>query len=138
MNLRPEDTAAGPGGAGKVRAVRLSRRQFEALVAEALDAIPDGLARLMDNVVVVVEDWPTDEQRGEHESLFGYYEGTALTERSDYSGVMPDRITIFRGPLCEACETEDDLIDEVYVTVVHEVAHHFGISDERLAELGWD
>jgi predicted Zn-dependent protease with MMP-like domain len=118
--------------------VRLSRREFEALVAEALDAIPEGLARFMDNVVVIVEDWPTDEQRGGHESLFGYYEGTALTERLDYSGVMPDRITIFRGPLCEACETEDDLIDEVYVTVVHEVAHHFGISDERLTELGWD
>ncbi len=118
--------------------MRLSRREFEALVAEALDAIPEGLARFMDNVVVIVEDWPTDEQRGEHDSLFGYYEGTALTERFDYSGVMPDRITIFRGPLCEACETEDDLIDEVYVTVVHEVAHHFGISDERLTELGWD
>jgi predicted Zn-dependent protease with MMP-like domain len=120
--------------------VRLSRREFEALVAEALDAIPEGLARLMDNVVVVVEDWPTDEQRSDHETLFGYYEGTALTERSPlyYSGVLPDRITIFRGPLCEACETEDDLIDEVYVTVVHEVAHHFGISDERLEELGWD
>lgn len=118
--------------------MRLSRREFEALVAEALDAIPEDLARLMDNLVVVVEDWPTDEQRGEHESLFGYYEGTALTERYDYSGFMPDRITIFRGPLCEACETEEDLIDEVYVTVVHEVAHHFGISDERLTELGWD
>jgi predicted Zn-dependent protease with MMP-like domain len=120
--------------------MRLSRRQFEALVAEALDAIPEGLARLMDNVVVVVEDWPTDEQRGEHETLFGYYEGTALTERSPlyYSGVMPDRITIFRGPLCEAFETEEDLIDEVYVTVVHEVAHHFGIDDDRLTELGWD
>lgn len=120
--------------------MRLSRRQFEALVAEALDAIPDHLAEMMDNVVVVVEDWPTDEQRGEHDTLFGYYEGTDLTRRSPlaYSGVLPDRITIFRGPLCDACETEDDLVDQIYVTVVHEVAHHFGISDERLAELGWD
>jgi predicted Zn-dependent protease with MMP-like domain len=138
VNLLPESPAARSSLPGRVRGVRLSRREFEALVAETLDAIPEGLARLMDNVVVIVEDWPTDEQRGEHESLFGYYEGTALTERLDYSGVMPDRITIFRGPLCEACETEDDLIDEVYVTVVHEVAHHFGISDERLTELGWD
>ena len=120
--------------------MRLSRRQFEALVADALDSIPEELARLMDNVVVVVEDWPTAEQRGEHGSLFGLYEGMDLTERSplSYSGVLPDRITIFRGPLCEACETEDDLAEEILVTVVHEVAHHFGISDERLEELGWD
>jgi predicted Zn-dependent protease with MMP-like domain len=120
--------------------VRLSRRQFEALVADALDAIPPQLAALMDNVVVVVEDWPRPDQLGEHESLFGLYEGTDLTQRSPlhYSGVMPDRITIFRGPLCQACETEEDLYEEVLVTVVHEVAHHFGISDERLGELGWD
>lgn len=126
--------------AGKVRVVRLSRRQFEALVAEALDAIPDGLGQMMDNVVVLVEDWPTDDQRGEHDTLFGFYEGTDLTQRSplDYSGVLPDRITIFRGPLCQAFETDDDLVDQVYVTVVHEVAHHFGITDERLEELGWD
>lgn len=120
--------------------MRLSRRRFESLVGEALDAIPPELARLMDNVVVVVEDWPTPEQLGEHHSLFGLYEGTDLTQRSPlhYSGVLPDRITIFRGPLCEACETEDDLAEEILVTVVHEVAHHFGISDRRLHELGWD
>lgn len=124
--------------------MQLSRRDFEALVAEALDEIPDELAVLMDNVVVVVEDWPTEEQcgdlqSGEHGTLFGLYEGMNLIERAAfYSGVMPDRITIFRGPLCEACETEDDLFEEVVVTVIHEVAHHFGISDERLEELGWD
>lgn len=120
--------------------MELSRRRFEELVSEALDAIPDELAALMDNVAVIVEDRPTEEQRGEHHSLFGLYEGTDLTERSplNYSGVMPDRITIFRLPLCQACDNEDDLYEEILVTVVHEVAHHFGISDERLDELGWD
>jgi predicted Zn-dependent protease with MMP-like domain len=119
--------------------VRLSRREFEALVAEALDAIPEELARLMENVAVVVEDWPHPDQLAGHGSLFGLYEGISLTARSplSYGGVLPDRITIFRGPLCEACETEQDLADEIYATVVHEVAHHFGISEERLEELGW-
>lgn len=130
-----------PAASGRYRpAVELSRRRFEELVSEALDAIPEELAALMDNVAVIVEDRPTDEQRGHHDSLFGIYEGTDLTERSlsDYTMVMPDRITIFRLPLCEACDTEDDLYEEILVTVVHEVAHHFGISDERLEELGWD
>ena len=119
--------------------MRLSRREFEALVADALDAIPEDLARLMDNVAVVVEDWPRPDQLTGHASLFGLYEGTALTHRSplSYGGVLPDRITIFRGPLCDACETEEALAEEIYTTVVHEVAHHFGISEERLEELGW-
>jgi len=110
-------------------------------VADALDEIPEELARMMENVAVVVEDWPTDEQRAEHGgALFGLYEGTDLTQRSpiSYSGVLPDRITIFRGPLSEACDTEEDLAEEILVTVVHEIAHHFGISDDRLEELGWD
>jgi predicted Zn-dependent protease with MMP-like domain len=126
-------------GTVSVAGMRLSRREFEAVVADALDAIPPELARLMENVAVVVEDWPRPDQLAGHESLFGLYEGTALTERSplSYGGVLPDRITIFRGPLCEACETEEDLWEEVYATVVHEVAHHFGISEERLEELGW-
>lgn len=110
------------------------RRVFEALVAEALDSIPEELARQMDNVAVIVEDWPP-----EGEQLLGLYEGVALTERSPftYGGVLPDRITIYRGPLCALAEDEDDLAEEVYTTVVHEVAHLFGISDERLHELGW-
>jgi predicted Zn-dependent protease with MMP-like domain len=117
----------------------LSLRRFQALVADALDAIPPELAELMDNVAVIVEDWPTSEQRGDDGTLFGLYEGHDLTERSPlyYSGVMPDRITIFRGPLCGACADEEELADQIYVTVVHEVAHHFGISDDRLDELGW-
>lgn len=102
-------------------------------MAEALDSIPPELAGLLDNVVVVVEDI------GPEPDLFGLYEGTPLTERGDYGGMaMPDRISIYRRPICSVCRTEDEVVEEVLVTVVHEVAHHFGISDERLDELGWD
>ncbi|HEX5616256.1 MAG TPA: metallopeptidase family protein [Acidimicrobiia bacterium] len=109
------------------------------LVAEALDALPDDLAAAMDNVAVLVEDWPTDEQQGDStEPILGLYEGVALTERSIFDTVrLPDRITLFRGPLCDAALDEDDLVEQVLVTVVHEVAHHFGIDDDRLDELGW-
>lgn len=120
--------------------LHLSPERFEELVAEALDEIPDELAALMDNVVVVVED--RCDEPGEAD-LLGRYEGVSLTEREDYGGfgggfVMPDRISIFRLPLCAACADEDELVEEVAVTVVHEVAHHFGIDDDRLVELGWD
>jgi predicted Zn-dependent protease with MMP-like domain len=108
--------------------------EFEDLVAEALDEIPDELARLVDNVVIVVED---DSPEGE--SLLGLYEGVPLTERgASYAGVMPDRITIYRRPILSICDTTDDVLDEVHITVVHEIAHHFGIDDQRLHELGWD
>lgn len=121
-------------------AVQLNRRQFEALVADALDAIPPELGGLIENVVVVVEDWPSDEQMDEHGELFGLYEGTDIIARSplSYSGTMPDRITVFRGPLCLAFDDADELAEEILVTVVHEIAHHFGITDERLEELGWE
>lgn len=112
----------------------MSRAHFEELVGEALDEVPPQLQRLMDNVVVLVEDDPPPEDP----DLLGLYEGFALTERGvDYAGVLPDRITIFRRPILSICETEDDVIDEVAVTVVHEIAHHFGIDDHRLHELGW-
>jgi predicted Zn-dependent protease with MMP-like domain len=108
--------------------------EFEDLVAEALDEIPEELARLVDNVVFVVED-DSDEERG---SLLGLYEGVPLTARGTwYAGVMPDRITVFRRPILALCDTVDDVVDEVHVTVVHEIAHHFGIDDERLHELGY-
>ena len=108
--------------------------EFEGLVSDALDAIPEELARLLDNVVVLVEDDPPAEDPG----LLGLYEGTPLTARGDwYSGVLPDRITLFRRPLLELCGSREELVDEVLVTVVHEVAHHFGIDDDRLHELGW-
>jgi predicted Zn-dependent protease with MMP-like domain len=117
----------------------VSNSRFEALVSEALDQIPAELGDVMENVVVIVEEWPTPDQLEEHGPLFGLYEGTDLTQRSplSYSLVMPDRITIFSGPISEACETEDELFDEILDTVIHEVAHHFGIDDDRLDELGW-
>jgi len=112
----------------------MSRGEFEDLVSEALDTVPPQLTKLMRNVVIVVED-DSPPQTG---TLLGLYEGVPLTERGDtYAGFLPDRITIFRRPLLAICDTRDDLVREVRVTVVHEIAHHFGISDERLHELGW-
>jgi predicted Zn-dependent protease with MMP-like domain len=113
----------------------MSRQDFEEAVSDALDTVPAELARLMDNVVVLVEDDPPD---GE-DDLLGLYEGTPLTERGDgwASGSLPDRITIFRNPTLGACDTREDVVAEVRVTVVHEIAHHFGIDDDRLHELGW-
>ncbi len=108
-------------------------QRFEGLVADALDDIPDELAQLMDNVVVVAEDAHPDEA-----DLLGLYEGIPLTERDDYGGlVMPDRVTVYRVPLCAMCATEEELVDQVTITVVHELAHHFGIDDDVLHDLGW-
>jgi predicted Zn-dependent protease with MMP-like domain len=106
--------------------------RFERLVDEALDDVPDELWAQFENVAVIVED-----QDDEEPDLLGIYEGIPLTERDEYGGALPDVIRIFRLPLCRMCEDEDDLIDEVYVTVVHEFAHHLGIDDDRLHELGW-
>ena len=114
--------------------VEMDRRQFEDLVGEALDEVPPELLRLMQNVVILVEDNPPPGEPG----LLGLYEGYALTERGwNYGGVLPDRITIYRNPILAICDTEDDVVEEVAVTVVHEIAHHFGIDDRRLHELGW-
>jgi len=120
--------------------VELAREQFEQLVADALDSLPPKLGEMMDNVAVLVEDWPTAEQLGGvRGTLLGRYEGVALTRRSplSYAGTMPDRIFIFRGPICRLATTEHDLVELVRTTVIHEVGHHFGISDARLRELGW-
>ena len=107
--------------------------RFEGLVIDALDAIPVELALLMDNVIVLVEDNHPDEP-----DLLGLYEGIPLTERDDYGGfAMPDRVTVFRLPLCQMCASEDELVDQVTITVVHELAHHFGIDDNVLHDLGW-
>lgn len=108
---------------------------FDRLVEEALDAIPDALADLVRNVVVLVEDEPPE---GEPDDLLGLYDGVALTERSwsDLPG-LPDRILLFRGPLLRFCRDADELAEEIEVTVVHEVAHHFGIDDDRLHALGY-
>jgi predicted Zn-dependent protease with MMP-like domain len=112
----------------------MPRDRFEELVGDALDEVPQELLDLMDNVVILVED---DPPAGEP-NLLGLYEGHALTDRGwEYSGVLPDRILIFRNPILAICQDEDDVIDEVAVTVVHEIAHHFGIDDARLHALGW-
>ena len=106
--------------------------RFEQLVADALDSIPEELGRMMDNVVVVVDDIAPAGR------LFGLYEGVPLTERAAYGGmVLPDRITIFRRSICAACRSDAEVVEQVRTTVVHEVAHHFGIDDSRLDELGW-
>ncbi len=115
--------------------IEVPAQEFEVLVAEALDTIPAELARLMDNVVVVIEDLAPVEDP----ELLGLYSGTPLTERGTwYAGSLPDRITIFRLPTLQICETIDEVVEEVRITVVHEIAHHFGIDDDRLHELGWD
>jgi len=109
--------------------------EFDALVDRALDGIPDELAQLVRNVVVLVEDEPPE---GEPDDLLGLYDGVALTERdSTLTMQLPDRIFVFRGPLLDFCDSEAQLVEEVRITVVHEIAHHFGIDDERLHQLGY-
>jgi len=112
----------------------MGREEFERLVDTALDEIPDELSELVRNVVVLVEDdAPPDDP-----DLLGLYDGLALTERGGEPGVqLPDRILVFRRPLLAYCDDEEQLAEEVRITVVHEVAHHFGIDDDRLHELGY-
>jgi predicted Zn-dependent protease with MMP-like domain len=114
--------------------VQVTPERFEELVAEALDGIPSELATRIDNVAVFIE------RRHPDRGLLGLYEGIPLTKRNTSYGlgmVMPDRITIYREPILAMCGSEEEVVDQVRVTVVHEVAHHFGISDRRLHELGW-
>jgi len=114
--------------------IEMDRERFETLVSDALDTVPGELLDLVDNCVVLVEDEPPPEDP----DLLGLYDGIALTERdSSYTMVVPDRIFIYRGPLTRMCETEEEVVEEVRITVVHEIAHHFGIDDDRLHELGY-
>jgi predicted Zn-dependent protease with MMP-like domain len=132
-----------PRSADTVRQViEVSRAAFEDLVADALDEIPPALATEMENVAVMVEEWPNPTQLarlGGRGMLLGLYEGVPLTSRGplSYSGVAPDRITIFQGPLSRIARDLDDLAERVRVTVLHEVGHYFGMTDARLRELGW-
>jgi predicted Zn-dependent protease with MMP-like domain len=114
--------------------VDVPRARFEELVADALDEIPDELLQMMDNVAVVVREGT------EGSRLLGLYDGIPLTERdAGYDGmVVPDRISIFRRPILAMCADEAEVVEQVRITVIHEVAHHFGIDDERLHALGWD
>ncbi|QDQ96357.1 metallopeptidase family protein [Tomitella fengzijianii] len=113
--------------------IAVSEERFEDLVSDALDTLPEKLIAAVDNVVVLVEDRNPDEP-----DILGLYEGVALTERDSwYAGSLPDAIFIYREPLMEMCSDEDELVHEVRVTVIHEFAHHFGIDDEQLHQLGW-
>ena len=107
---------------------------FDALVDEAFDKIPEALLANVDNLIFVVEDEPEDGS-----NMLGVYEGFALTERdSSYGlGQLPDRIVLFKGPLTRLCADEDELYDEIVVTLAHELGHYHGIEEDRLHELGW-
>ncbi len=124
--------------------MRMARRKFETLVARALLTIPEEIRARIDNVEIVVEEWPGEDHAAAAElepgeTLFGLYEGVPLVDRGIVADpLLPDKITIFQGPLEEACETDEEMAEEIRRTVVHEVAHHFGIDDARLAELGYE
>ena len=114
--------------------VHLDADAFEGVVTDELDQLPDEMIDGLDNVVFVVEDRPEDGSL----DLLGLYDGVALTERDSYGfGEMPDRIILYREPLLAVAATEDELRDEIHITLVHEIAHYYGIDDERLHELGW-
>lgn len=114
--------------------VTFGEEAFEAIVTDELDRLPDEMVDGLDNVVFVVEDRPEDGSL----DLLGLYDGVALTERDRYGfGEMPDRIILYREPLLAICANEDELRDEIHITLVHEIAHYYGIDDERLHELGW-
>lgn len=112
----------------------MRRREFEAVVDSALEDLPKWVVDKVDNLVVVVEDHPPPELG----DVLGIYEGVALSERDDYFGVMPDRIVVFREPHLAMGLDDAGLRAEIRKTVLHELGHHLGIDDERLAELGWD
>ena len=119
----------------------MRRRKFEELVRQALEALPEEFLRRIDNVDVLVRPWPTPEQLAANgvpsdETLYGLYEGVPLTDRAGYNMVLPDTITIFQRPIEADCVTPEKIMEEVRGTVVHEFAHHFGISDEELEEWG--
>ncbi|MDR1807640.1 MAG: metallopeptidase family protein [Propionibacteriaceae bacterium] len=115
-------------------AVDISDEDFELLVGEALDSIPDEFWEKVDNVVVLVEPYPPDDEP----DLLGLYDGIPLSERdSGYTGVLPDRVLIFREPLKEMCHDRAELAEEIAITVVHEIGHFFGFDDDDLDDLGW-
>ncbi|ABM06410.1 metallopeptidase family protein [Paenarthrobacter aurescens] len=118
----------------------MSPEDFEEAVSDALQLIPPKAASAMDNVAIFIEDDYTPQPGEDPDTvLLGLYEGVPLTERDSWweAGSLPDRITIFRQPILNICSTREEVIDEVAITVVHEIAHHFGIDDDRLHELGW-
>jgi predicted Zn-dependent protease with MMP-like domain len=147
LPIVPDDPHGDPDDAGRDAGKNadpvpfpMSEDEFESAVSDALDRIPAELAKTMDNVAVFIEDDYTPQPGEDPDTvLLGLYEGVPLTERDSWwdAGSLPDRITIYRLPILEICASREDVIEEVTITVVHEIAHHFGISDERLHELGW-
>ena len=122
--------------------MHMTDRAFRRLVDEALALVPDEFRPYLAGVAIVIEDWAPDallDDLGvpEDETLYGLYSGRALTEGRAESGELPPRITLYRGPLLEDCPDEDALREEIATTVIHEIAHHFGIGEDRLRELGW-
>ncbi|RNE59154.1 metallopeptidase family protein [Cryobacterium tepidiphilum] len=114
--------------------MQMAAEEFERLVIDELDLLPDDMVDGLDNVIFVVEDRPEDGSL----DLLGVYDGVALTEREQYGfGEIPDRIVLFREPLLAACASIEQLRDEIHITLVHEIAHFYGINDDRLHELGW-
>ena len=117
----------------------MQRAVFEQVVDEVLETLPEWVLESIDNLQVTVEDWPTRDQDPDRSGLLGIYEGVSLLERGvDYSGFLPDRIVVFMGPHLALRLPADELRAEIRTTVLHEVAHHLGIDDQRLQELGWD
>ncbi|HEX9642567.1 MAG TPA: metallopeptidase family protein [Acidimicrobiia bacterium] len=117
----------------------MSRRAFERVVDEVLGTLPAWVVERIDNLQVVVEEWPSVDQDPDDEGMLGLYDGVSLAERGiDYFAAMPDTIWVFRGPHLELGLTSQELRAEIRTTVLHEIAHHLGIDDERLHDLGWD
>ena len=119
----------------------MERFEFEGLLRQALSQIPKRYLGRLENVEIIVEDWPTQDQLAGHnlddgETLLGLYEGVPLTERADYMAILPDRITIFQRSIESVCHSSDEIVEEVRATLIHEIAHHFGIDDDRLHEMG--
>ena len=119
----------------------MQQEEFEDLVLDAIQELPQELLARLSNVAIVVQEWPTREQLEDagierRDGLLGLYEGIPLTAREGYNLALPDKITIFQGPLEAICSTPEEIAGEVKDTVAHEIAHHFGIDDERLHELG--
>jgi predicted Zn-dependent protease with MMP-like domain len=130
-----------PDSDGEPSGFDMSEADFEAAVTDALNRIPAEVARAMDNVAVFIDDDYTPQPGEDPDTvLLGLYEGVPLTERDSWwdAGSLPDRITIYRQPILDICSTREEVVEEVAITVVHEIAHHFGIDDQRLHELGWD
>ena len=122
----------GPAALDNGLVIEVEPGRFEDMVVTALDGLPEEVGQLMRNVAVTVEHRPGPP------GLLGLYEGIPLTSRtSQYAGVLPDRITIYRQAICAICRTEQEVDNQVRRTVIHEIAHHFGIDDNRLSELGW-